>query len=335
MDRGASTPPYLRADLWGLTLALAFLGAWLWNPILTLFPAIVALGLTMRPLGRAWAWTRGLPLRPAVFWAFVALCFAMMGHIAQFRAMSEPLANGRAFAGHWAYLWSLATLAALISTLGARSPGAGAWSILMGLLVLVLLLPWIEDLGLRGRSNPLNHLRLDAPWSIFYGLLVLAGVTNYLFTRYAGASILIGAGLMVEYVALLNPSWPPSRRAVLWSLSPLLGAWGVLRADWESRTKSEAAPGLAVLWIWFRDHWGVVWALRVRERFNRAAEVANWPVRLAWNGVVDPQGGSPGPIPPEAVRTLEVLLRRFAAPDRLAEARRASAASPCPDPDAA
>ena len=335
MDRALSTPPYLRADFWGLILALAFAGAWFWSPTLTLFPIFLGFCLTLRPLTQAWTWSRGLPLRTSVFWGFAALTFAMMGHMTQLQSMSEPLTNGRPVAGYFTYLWSLATIAALISTLGARSPGWGAWSILMGLLVLVLLIPWIEDLGLHGRSNPLSRLRLDAPWSIFYGLLVLAGVTNYLFTRYAGASILIGAGLMVEYVALLNPSWPPSRRAVLWSLAPFLWAWGILRADWESRSKSESSTGLAALWLWFRDHWGVVWALRVRERFNRAAEVAGWPVRLAWSGVTDPQGGSPGPIPPEAVRTLEVLLRRFAPADRLAEARGASAASPCPDPDAA
>ncbi len=334
MDHVPSTPLYLRADFWGLIHAVAFAAAWRWSPTLTLFVAFSGIALTPRPLVRAWKASRGLPLRPMVAWGFVALSFAAGGQMAQFQAMAEPLANGRPVAGSFTYLWSLTTLAALISTLGARKPGHGAWSILMALLVLVLLIPWIEGFGLHGRSNPLSRLRLDAPWSLFYGLLVLAGVTNYLFTRYAGASILIGAGLMVEYVALLNPSWPPSRRAVLWSLAPFLGAWGILRADWESRRKSESSTGLPALWLWFRDHWGVVWALRVRERFNRAAEVASWPVRLAWNGVTDPRGGSPGPIPPEAVRTLEVLLRRFAPADRVAEVGGKRSANPCSDPSA-
>ena len=335
VDRVPSTPPYLRLDFWGLIHALTFAAVWFWSPVLTFIPTASALVMTARPLSRAWKGSRGLPLRPMIAWGCAAVTLALMGQISQFQDLAQPLTSGRPVAGHFAYLSSLATIAALISTLGARKPGHGAWSILMGLLVLILLIPWMEDFGLSGRANPLSRLRLDAPWSIFYGILVVAGVTNYLFTRYAGASILIGAGLLVEYVALLNPSWPPPRRAVLWSLGPLLGAWGILRAECEARSRSEPAAGLAAVWLWFRDHWGVVWALRVRERFNRAAEVANWPVRLAWNGVTDPRGGSPGPIPPEAVRTLEMLLRRFAPVDRLAVARGASAASPCPDPDAA
>jgi hypothetical protein len=71
----------------------------------------------------------------------------------------------------------------------------------------------------------------------------------------------------------------------------------------------------------FRDHWGVVWALRVRERFNRSAEAAGWPIRLTWHGVVPAPdgGGDRGGAPPEvAEATLIGLLRRFATEDRLA-----------------
>ena len=156
--------------------------------------------------------------------------------------------------------------------------------------------------------------------------LVLAGVTNYLFTRYAGSALLVGAGLAVEFAGLAGTSWPASRRAVLWSLGPFLGALGILRADRESRSRPPDGGGLPGLWLWFRDHWGVVWALRVRERFHRAAEAASWPIRLSWTGVTDVSGGPPGPIPTEAVRTLEGLLRRFAPADRMAEV----AAGSCP-----
>jgi hypothetical protein len=334
LDRAPSPLFYERLDFWGLVFALTFAAAWWWRPAFTCYPLWCALSLTLRPLVRAWKGSEGLPLRPAAAWAFVAIIFAFGVGMAGIQGKDGPLDGGLPVAGHHAYLWSLATIAALISTLGARTPGSGAWTMLMGLLVLVFLIPWIEDFGLRGRASPLGHLRLDAPWSIFYGLLVLAGVTNYLFTRYAIAATLVGAGLVVEFFGVFMTSWPPSRRGMLWSVGPLLGALGIMRADWESRKKPEVEPGLPSLWLWFRDHWGVVWALRVRERFQRAAEAAGWPVRLGWSGVTDEKGGPHGAIPPEALRTLEGLLRRFAPADRLAAARGEIASSPCP-PEAA
>ena len=57
----------------------------------------------------------------------------------------------------------------------------------MGILVLVLLIPWLEGPTCSGRPAAWP-LRLDAPWSLFYALLVIAGVTNYLPTRYGPAA---------------------------------------------------------------------------------------------------------------------------------------------------
>ena len=52
---------------------------------------------------------------------------------------------------------------ALISVLNARTPGGGAWAILMALLVLVFLIPWLEGAGLRRAPIGLGRLRLDQP----------------------------------------------------------------------------------------------------------------------------------------------------------------------------
>ena len=77
---------------------------------------------------------------------------------------------------------------------------------MMGLLVLVFLIPWLE-----GRGG-WDRLRLDSPWTLFYGLLVLAGVTNYLPTRYGPAAAWLGLALVVEYLGLTRTGWPPSWR---------------------------------------------------------------------------------------------------------------------------
>ena len=81
-------------------------------------------------------------------------------------------------------------------------------------------------------------------------------------------------------------------------------------------------PTASRLWFWFRDNWGVAWALRVLERFNRAAEVSHWPVRLTWFGIV-PLPGEAGALPPPSPEELETtfrnLMKRFAASRRLDE----------------
>src|SRR5258707_9825179 len=153
----------------------AMIGAPGWAP-----PAVaLALVTASWPLAMAWRASRGTELRSAVIWGGVAV---VLGVAAQGSAWLEPLESGRPGAGHLTYLSVLATLAALISVLNARSPGGGAWALLMGLLIVVFLIPWLEGPGLVRDPNGLGRLRLDAPWSIFYGLLVLAGVTNYLPT---------------------------------------------------------------------------------------------------------------------------------------------------------
>ena len=100
-------------------------------------------------------------------------------------------------------------------------------------------------------------------------------------------------------------------------------AVAIWTARWRSRRVTRGGTGLEATWLWFRDHWGVVWALRVQERFNRSAEAMRWPVRLAWHGIVPAPGVEPGaePVVPEAAEaTLRGLLRRFADPARIEEA---------------
>ena len=91
------------------------------------------------------------------------------------------------------------------------------------------------------------------------------------------------------------------------------------------------------LWFWFRDHWGVVWALRVQERFNREAELVQWPVRLTWFGLypADPLGtGAAPPCPPEAEAVFRGLIRRFAQPWRLDQASGTLIPTSCDQADA-
>lgn len=295
-------------------------------------PRLVFLGLvtTAWPLGRAWRGARGTALRPALCWALLAVG---LGLAAQAAAWSEPLATGRPLARHWEYVAALAALAAFLSVLNARSPGGGAWALLMALLILVFLLPWLEGPGLARGARGLGRVRLDAPWTIFYWLLVVAGVTNFFPTRYGPGALALALGFLAEYLGLTRGG---SRWVVQSGLArPGAFSWLLSLGLWLAHLRSNRGPAprsrLEAVWLWFRDHWGVVWALRTQERFNRSAEALRWPVRLGWYGVLPAPGAGAGEapaIPDAAEATLVGLLRRFADPARVAEA----VAGPCQPP---
>jgi hypothetical protein len=278
---------------------------------------LVGLATAAVPWWQAWRGADGTALRPALVWAALALALSL---VAQVFALTEPLASGRPIAGRLTYLSILAVLAALVSVLNARTPGERVWAGLMFLLVVVFLIPWLEEAGRMRRAQGSTLVHLDAPWTIFYGLLVVVGVTNYLPTRYGWAALCLGLALVVEYFALTRTDWPARPRAVAieWV------AWTIAQGAWiayGSAVRARPAPGFDGLWLWFRDHWGVVWALRTQDRFNRTAELAGWPVRLGWFGlhaVAPVDDGRALAAVPEAAATLRGLLRRFARASRLA-----------------
>ena len=307
--------PRLGAALLLLVAGLALVAA----PVRAPAAVAIALFTAFWPLARAWRGARETELRAAVVWATLAVA---LGILAQGVAWFEPIVTGRPGAGHVAYLSVLATLSALISVLNARSPGGGAWAILMGLLVLVFLIPWLEGPGLLRDAHGLGRLRLDAPWSLFYGLLVLAGVTNYLPTRYGPAAAWLALGFGLEYLGLSRSDWTRASRGLIWSAVPWTLAVAAWLADVGARRRRLTATTdrLESTWLWFRDHWGVVWALRVQERFNRTAMSACWPFRLGWYGPVSTQTNPAAVVPEAAEVTFKALIRRFATPARIDEA---------------
>jgi hypothetical protein len=292
-------------------LAIAF------DPARAPLVLIVLLIASARPLLEAWRAVRGTALRPALVWAVLALALAV---VAQAFALAEPLALGRPLAERFTYLSVLALLAALGSVLNARTPGGKAWACLMVVMVVVFLIPWLEDQTRLRRASALAQLHLDAPWSIFYGLLVVVAVTNYLPTRYGLAAVALSALFILEFLALSPLGFTPGRRALIGSWV----AWTLALSLWIARSNAARIPPASSscekIWFWFRDNWGVVWALRVLERFNRAAEVSQWPVRLTWFGLMPLAGQNstaPAPSPDLTEATFRNLMKRFAESWRL------------------
>ncbi len=298
----------------GLSVSVAAL-LMLNRPAQAPWAVLACLLLCVEPLLRAYRAAHGTALRASLVWTLIAVG---LGLLAETLALFEPLKTGRPLAGLLVYLATLATLAALISVLNARAPGGGAWAVLMALLIVVFLFPWLEGVGFQRPANALVRLRLDPPWTIFYGLLVLAGVTNFLPTRYGLAAAFLGLGFVLEFLGLTQVGRSPAQRSAQWMAVPWTLAAAIAIADIQARKPVPATSLLNAAWFFFRDHWGVVWALRVSERFNRSAASSQWLFRLTWQGVEPIPGASvPPEIPDSALTTFQGLIRRFVVPERL------------------
>ncbi len=82
-------------------------------------------------------------------------------------------------------------------------------------------------------------------------------------------------------------------------------------AFWRWRRPPKSASEVDRLWLNFRDRFGVFWAQRVREQFNRSAAHALLPGTLSWHGW---EGG--GQVTTEEqtrelLELLKALLKRF------------------------
>jgi len=278
---------------------------------------MISLLMAVRPWYQAWQSARGTALRPPLMWVALALGLAVM---AQWVALGEPITGSRPIAGVFTYLAVLTMLAALLSVLNARTPGGRIWAGLMVMLVVVFLIPWLETPGRLRRAQTLAPPNLEAPWTLFYGILVVIGVTNYLPTRFGAAAAWLGLGFILEYLGLTRSDWSAERRSMLWSSVSWTFAMSLWMARWSADREPSARGRFERLWFWFRDHWGVVWALRIQERFNRSAELGKWPVLLTWFGLIPVrslESNAPVTPPVEAEATLRALIRRFAQPWRL------------------
>jgi hypothetical protein len=89
------------------------------------------------------------------------------------------------------------------------------------------------------------------------------------------------------------------------SLSPWI-AWALV--SWQSRSHTEFDR----VWVNFRNSFGMIWALRIRDQFNRSAANSRQAYRLGWSGL---QSTGPTPSPEssinQALATLRALLKRF------------------------
>jgi hypothetical protein len=147
----------------------------------------------------------------------------------------------------------------------------------------------------------------------FLWILIAIGWANYLPTRrwvsatcYALAQVI----LMAEHLPLLRATPSVTMRNVAW-VALVMGAV-VVACERPHPTKDR----LSRLWLTFRDAYGAVWSLRLMDRLNQTADVAQWPVRVEWDGIRSPQAESLTEKQQRSLeRCLRTVLRRFVDPD--------------------
>lgn len=227
------------------------------------------------PLAVAWRENAGWTIRHALVWAG-------LGWLAWLTCSLLP---GR----ESGWLALTATAAAGMAVLGARRPLIGMWHFLVASLVVVLWLGYAEGL-LDGSGLKIGPFR----WA-FLACLLGVGLGNFLFTRWSIAVIFL-------MLAVGTTTW------MLWNstFDSLPAASAVASASgWIALLLSRRAP--ADPWVQFRNRYGAVWALRLREQFVAAAAARGWPVSLSWHGSIGKGEGQN----PQWMSALNALMIRF------------------------
>ncbi|MGE0606264.1 MAG: hypothetical protein AB7O62_03985 [Pirellulales bacterium] len=234
---------------------------------------------------------------------------------------------------HWRFLAVTATFCPCMAVLGAKRPQDRAWQWIVASLWLIVAWPALEGLVYR------PDLPLQLHWARQAFLLVLLAIEgiNVLGTRQS----LSGLAWIAGQILLLGEHLPLIRN---W-FAPLVAGLGG-GASGGTPTWQEWRPTLAVAmllasvilqglirprpvvpgdrwqtaWLDFRDQFGTIWSLRIAERFNAAATLCDWNLRLGWRGPTAADSAQSASLDDNlaARQSLLQLLRRFVSPAWLA-----------------
>jgi len=288
--------------------------------------ALLAVGALVARRGRI----SGTTLVAPCWWAFIAVAAVAGTEVLLGWGLVGIQEGGRTY---YRFAAAAATFCPLMAVLGAKRPQDRGWQFIVASLWLVLAWPAISGLLLR----PAGELHLHAAWQWFLLALCAIGLFNGLPTRHGAAAALTGTGQLLLVAAALPPL---AGGRLLWlvpdaDVRALLGlafaTAGILAWAWRSPRK--VSPPLDRVWLDFRDGFGAVWAFRVLERFNAAATINGWNVRLRWTGLSAAEAGTE---PDEAAlttarHTFRQLLRRFVSSAWLAERWGESAGESTPE----
>lgn len=184
-------------------------------------------------------------------------------------------------------LWYAAAVLAVcpfIAVLGARNPGAKAWTGFV-MLPLVLVLSWPAIAMLFGNQG--GGIEITGPIQLGFYVAIVMGAGSYIGTRFTYPAIGVMAGVFV----LLGSSASSSRAiASMCVVVPIL-SHGIPQPRSQltfPASRDEASDFVTrydVIWADFRDFYGLVWAKRVIDRLNQLFARDKLPIQIHMDGL--------------------------------------------------
>jgi hypothetical protein len=190
-----------------------------------------------------------------------------------------------------------------------------AWNFVVVSLWAIVVLPAAETFFL----HPGQPVEMGDARGWFLWILILLGPINFVPTRYWPAALLLAGGQVIalgNYLPLIRRDLvvQPEYVGFFVAVAAIVAAWA--RRLTGAPTGRTSANPYDVLWLDFRDSFGLLWSLRVQERINAAAKQFDWDFDLTWSGFRNRADGKPlTAIDPSVEPTLRTnfkgLLRRF------------------------
>lgn len=271
-----------------------------------LLAIIVALGTILKAV----TVVKSTTLMVAWVWSMAAVVFWW---ITLFWSVFYPGAEE-----HYELMWysvALLSLCPSIAVLGARRPGAAAWTWFV-ILPMLAVLGW-PMLTLVGIELKPGSFQLELPQLIGFSLVLVMGAGNYVGTRYWQSACLYAVAicLIVAPLSTLAPAELSPR------LTRTLGSLALGTASLIPRylpRQEQFSPPLDHVWNDFRDLFGLVWSRRIQERINAVVQQQGLPVEMTpfgihWNESLSKETRTAAELKLEQI--LRWHLRRFVDPD--------------------
>lgn len=267
--------------------------------------ALAAVGGTALALRRPFV--AGTTLAAVWSWYAVVLTALAAAAFGAWLTSGTPLFAG---AGVARYAACSATVCPLMAVLGAKRPQSKAWIAIVAALWIILTLPGMQA-ALYGHSG---GVVLDPVRSSFLFMLVLVGLVNWLPTRAAPAHLLQGCGQLAMLAPFLPRNPFPSDDPIVGLFGLALYTAGIVAWQPFGSTRRSASRPLNRAWLDFRDAYGLVWGVRVLDRFNHEGARHGWKIRLGWLGLRSIVPGGATELSPEVDQRMRKLLRSLLRP---------------------
>ncbi len=209
----------------------------------------------------------------------------------------------------------LLSLCPAIAVLGARRPGAAAWTWFV-MLPMLAVLGW-PMLTVWGSDLRAGSFQLEVPQLIGFVLILLMGAGNYVGTKFWASACLYAVALCLLVAPLSTVAPEGLQTGLARQMAGLALGGAAMMARVQSRNRLSTLSPIDQLWDDYRNMFGIVWGNRLQERLNGVARQQAWPLEVTPMGIVWQESLTDEQRQETAAKleqTLRWLLRRFVDP---------------------